>query len=83
MRNCFGYCEPIVAVVRDAHDNLLRWNNFHDAFDIAFKEILRRDRPGVRGRVMQVVVHQDYGIGLCRQILVVIAPIPAGTATLA
>ena len=78
VRNLFCFCRPVVAVVRDTHDDFVCRHNFHDVVYVAFEPVLRRDGSGVRGRIMEVVIHQDYGVSLRRQIFVVVAPVRGG-----
>ena len=75
VRNCFCFGRPIVAVVRDTHDDFIGRDDLHDSFDIALEPILRSNRARFRRRIVKVVVHQDHGVGFVGQGFVVVTPI--------
>src|ERR1700722_17830347 len=63
---------PVVSVVRDAHDNFLRGDDFANLAEILDKPVLRGDRAWRRSEPVLVVIHEDDGVALFAKEFVIV-----------
>ena len=69
---------PVVGIIRNAHDDLLRGNNLEYLTQILNEPVLRRDGAGRGGQPVLVVIHQHNRVALLAEILVIVGIIACG-----
>ena len=69
---------PVVCVVGDAHDDFLRGHNFPNLAEIFDKPILRGDGARRRSKPVLVVIHENDGVALFAEKLVIVIVVARG-----